>query len=273
MSVVALKGENYPTWKLQCKMALVKEGLWGFISGTEDCPDQETEAEKHKKYLARKDRALATIVLAIDTSLLYLLGDPQDPATVWELLSKQFQRRTWANKLRLRKKLFTMRLKEGDSMKEHIKQMTEMFGELAVIADAVSEEDKVVHLLASLPDAYDVLVTALESGSDNVPPLETVTERLLREEEKFKGRERVEKRQKKYLLLAITLILQGKPSLVITVGNSATTNVTVGSGPYPVPKLKRETKKEEPDVQDSNLGSSNLGNVTPTRMPCSLGKR
>ena len=61
-------------------MALVKEGLWGFISGTEDCPDQETEAEKHKRYLARKDRALATIVLAIDTSLLYLLGDPQDPA-------------------------------------------------------------------------------------------------------------------------------------------------------------------------------------------------
>ena len=91
VSVVALKGENYPTWKLQCKMALVKEGLWGFISGTEDCPDQETEAEKHKKYLARKDRALATIVLAIDTSLLYLLGDPQDPATVWELLSKQFR--------------------------------------------------------------------------------------------------------------------------------------------------------------------------------------
>ena len=140
--------------------------------------------------------------------------------------------------------------------------MTEVFGELAVIADPVSEEDKVVHLLASLPDAYDVLVTALESGSENVPLLETVTERLLREEDKFK-------RRKKYSLLAITLILQGKPSLVITVGNSATTNETVGSGLYPVPKLKRETRKEEPDVQDSNLGSSNLGNVTPTRMPCS----
>ena len=97
-----------------------------------------TEAE----VMARKDQALATIVLAVEASLLYLLGDPKDPAEVWEQLSKQFQRRTWANKLRLRKKLFTMRLKEGDSMKEHIKQMTEVFGELAVIDEPVSEEDK-----------------------------------------------------------------------------------------------------------------------------------
>ena len=59
-------------------------------------------------------------------------------------------------------------------MKEHVKRMTEVFGELAVIAEPISEEDKVVHLLASLPDTYDVLVTALESGSENVPPLETV---------------------------------------------------------------------------------------------------
>ena len=77
-------------------------------------------------------------------------------------------------------------------MKNHIKQMTEVFGELAVIDAAVSEEDKVVHILASLPDTYDVLVTALESGSENIPPLQTVTERLLREEEKLKGKETTE---------------------------------------------------------------------------------
>ena len=130
-------------------MALVREGLWGFVSGTEVAPEVGTEAEA--KYLARRDQALATIVLAVETSLLYLLGDPKDPAEVWEQLSKQFQRRTWANKLRLRKKLFTMRLKEGDSMKEHVKQMTEVFGELAVIDEPVSEEDKVVYILASLP--------------------------------------------------------------------------------------------------------------------------
>ena len=46
-----------------------------------------------------------------------------------------------------------------------------------------------MYLLAGLPEGYDVLVTALESGSDTVPALESVTERLLREELKLKDRE------------------------------------------------------------------------------------
>ena len=97
-------------------MSLVREGLWGIVLRTEECPDEAGEAKKYRKYMARRDRALATIVLAIDTSLLYLLGDPQDPAKVWEELSNQFQKRTWANKLRLRRKMFTMRLKEENSI-------------------------------------------------------------------------------------------------------------------------------------------------------------
>lgn len=62
-----------------------------------------------------------------------------------------------------------MKLSEGGSMREHIKTMTEIFDELAVIAESVTEEDQVVHLLASLPDSYDVLVTTLESRSAALP--------------------------------------------------------------------------------------------------------
>ena len=61
--------------------------------------------------------------------------------------------------------------------------MIEIFHELSVIGDAITEEDQVVHLLASLPDTYKVLVTALESNSE-VPKMELVIERLLHEERK-----------------------------------------------------------------------------------------
>ena len=80
-----------------------------------------------------------------------------------------------------------MKLSDSVSMTEYIKKMTEIFDELAVIAEPVSDEDKVVCLLAGLPESYDVLVTALENGSDTVPALETVTERLLRVEQKQKA--------------------------------------------------------------------------------------
>ena len=60
--------------------------------------------------------------------------------------------------------------------------MTEVFDELAVIADPFSDEDKIVYLLAGMPESYDVLVTTLESGLDTVPALKNVTEGLLRED-------------------------------------------------------------------------------------------
>ena len=187
VAVVPLKGSNFPTWKVQCRMALMKEGLWGIVSGTENAPP-EREADKRAKFVARRDKALAIIVLSVEPTLLYLLGDPEDPVAVWKKLSDQFQRKTWANKLELRRRLYALRLKEGNSVQEHIRKMIEIFEELAVVGDPLAEEDQVVYLLASLPESYSMLVTALEANAE-VPKMETVTERLVHEERKQKGRE------------------------------------------------------------------------------------
>ena len=54
-----------------------------------------------------------------------------------------------------------MRLAEGGAVQDHIKYMTEICDELSVIGETISEEDRVVYLLASLPESYNVLVTAL----------------------------------------------------------------------------------------------------------------
>ena len=45
VTLVPLNGNNYVTWKLQCKMALMKEGLWGIVSGTEEAPGERAEEE------------------------------------------------------------------------------------------------------------------------------------------------------------------------------------------------------------------------------------
>ena len=100
-------------------MALMRDGLWDIVSGNENFPGEE-EAAKYSKFMARRDRALATMALSIDPSLLYLIGETDDPSTVWEKLSDQFQKKSWANKLALRRKLYSLRLKEGDSVQKRL---------------------------------------------------------------------------------------------------------------------------------------------------------
>ena len=92
------------------------------------------------------------IVLSVKPSLLYLIGDPGDLALAWKTLSGQFQKKAWAYKLSFKKeKLYSLKLKEGDSVHNHIKLMTDIFEQLSVISDSI-DEDWVVHLLANLQD-------------------------------------------------------------------------------------------------------------------------
>ena len=59
--------------------------------------------------------------------------------------------------------------------------MTEIFNDISVIGDAINNEDRVVHLLSSLLNFNNMLVTALEVNPA-VSEMEVVTGRLLHEE-------------------------------------------------------------------------------------------
>ena len=189
-NMTPLNESNYATWKVQCKMALMREGLWSIVNKEEVIPElhntrrRETE-EARRKFKIRFEKALTTIVLAVSPSLLYLLGEPEDPVKVWDTLENQFQKKSWANKLILKTKLSRMRLKENQSVTEHIRGMTEIFQELSIIGQPMEEEDRVVQLLTSLPKKFNVLVTSLLANVE-VPSMEMVTERIMHEDRKIK---------------------------------------------------------------------------------------
>ena len=101
------------------------------MDGTEKEPDGSEES--WLRFRGSRDRALATVVLSIKPSLLYLIGaDPEDPVAVWQTLQSQFQRKTWANKLSLRQRLHSLHL---HSLLHSIpfKLMTMLFNKLAVV--------------------------------------------------------------------------------------------------------------------------------------------
>ena len=68
----------------------------------------------------------------------------------------------------MEKKLFMLRLEEGGSICKHVK---EIFDELAVIGDAISEEDRVVHLSSPIT----CCITSLEA-QESVPKWDVVKE-------------------------------------------------------------------------------------------------
>ena len=112
--LIKLNSENYASWKLQLRMALIRDDLWDIVNGTEEKPNDAASDEDKKKFKTRSNKALSMIVLSMKPELHYLVGrEPEDPVTVWTDLANHFERKTWGNRYELWKRLFSIpRLKE-----------------------------------------------------------------------------------------------------------------------------------------------------------------
>ena len=186
--LIKLNGDNYPAWKLQLRMALIRDDLWDIVNGSEKAPTGEVAtADAKKKFTTRSNKALSMIVLSMKPELHYLIGrEPEDPVAVWKLLADHFERKTWGNCYELWKRLITTpRMKEvrdGGSVDAHLKSLQETFDSLAVLEDPVSEKKQVMFILASLPESFQTMVTALATSMEDVPSLADVKEKLRSEE-------------------------------------------------------------------------------------------
>ena len=54
VSIIPLNGSNYPTWKIQCQMVLMRDGLWSIVNGSETTPADNT-TDRYPKFVTRRD--------------------------------------------------------------------------------------------------------------------------------------------------------------------------------------------------------------------------
>ena len=183
-SAEKLDGSNWTTWKFQMRHLLRAKGLWQVVEGTEVQPEEAQAAAEFQK---KSEKALATIVLGISTSKLYLTTSCECPKNAWNVLKQHFERDSLANKLFLKKQYFRMEMRDRTLIEDRLKQMKELTDKLAAVGAPISEEDQVVTLLGSLPTSYSALVTALEAQSDGDISLSYVQQALIHEEQKRNG--------------------------------------------------------------------------------------
>ncbi|KAF1314268.1 Copia proteinlike, partial [Globisporangium splendens] len=171
-------GNNFHAWKFKMQMVLEERDLWEVVSG--EVKPEHCVTELDQATFKRKSRkAMAIICLAMEDSQLPLVRSASGAHDAWSKLEDQFEKKSLANKLFLRR-FFTTMMEEGDDELAHINEVKTLAEQLDAVGAPVSEDDLVITLLGSLSESYQFLITALESRSDTLT-WKLVTSRLLHE--------------------------------------------------------------------------------------------
>ncbi|TXG67148.1 hypothetical protein EZV62_008423 [Acer yangbiense] len=116
------------------------------------------------KYVNRQ--ACGTIRLCLAKDQKYFVMKETMASSLWIKLEDKNMTKSIKNRLYLKKKLFQFQYKKGISMIEHLDNYNKILTDLQNLE--ISDEDKALLLLNSLPDTYEHLTTTLLYGKDKV---------------------------------------------------------------------------------------------------------
>lgn len=123
----------------------------------EDRPDDWTE----KKWDQINRQACGTIRLCLARDQKYFVMWETKAKDLWKKFKDKFMTKNVGNHLYLKKKLFCFQYRLGVSTIEHLNDYNKILADLQNLEVEILDEDKVLLLLNSLPNAYDHLITTL----------------------------------------------------------------------------------------------------------------
>jgi hypothetical protein len=100
---------------------------------------------------------------------------------LWDNLGKLYQSMSLVNKILLINKMYNMSMRDGDSVAEHLNAFNTKVSQLVSVQIKISDEDKCISLLCSLPDFWDSLFVAIGSNITSLKFDEVVASLLLEE--------------------------------------------------------------------------------------------
>lgn len=174
-------GNNFDNWLYRMGILLDGKGYNEFMkTKLADLVAAETDAAKKLTIKNDEKKCKSLIVRYIHDSQLEYIKAHETVYEIIDALKKVFQRKSVAGQLILRRRLLTMKF-DGEDIADHFLAFDKAVRELKSIGATLEEIDVVCHLLLTLPESYDGLVTALETLDPEKLTLDFVKSRLMDE--------------------------------------------------------------------------------------------
>jgi hypothetical protein len=167
------------------KLLLMKEGTWQYVNPQGGNPPVAGEPPA---VVAERVKGLHSLFMSVKENVFSNISECTDPIVAWTTLATLYQQNSNAGKLMLKDKLRSMRLLEGASVKEFIRQIQEIQAELRGLGDAIPDVELVERIVNTLPPSFDSVYQNI-LGLNAMPTFADLIARLLQAETRaqFRG--------------------------------------------------------------------------------------
>ncbi|GKD91504.1 hypothetical protein Tco_1367011 [Tanacetum coccineum] len=115
-----------------------------------------------------RTKSYSALILYLGDRVLWEITKKTTATGIWKNLETLYMKKSSANRLYLKKKLYTFHMHPGKSQSEYINEFHKLVGDLKTINIVISDEDQALLLLISLPSSYDNFVETLLYGWDTL---------------------------------------------------------------------------------------------------------
>ena len=159
--MIKLTATNYLLWKTMMEDLLNCKDLHDPIQGYNAKSSDMSDADWKKL----KKKALGVNGQWVDISLYNDVAKETNPHTLWKNLENMYETKNTQAKIFLMRKPINSKLKEGQSIAEHLNDFKEMIAKLSIASLSLDDETRACLLLSSLPDSWNTLVMSLGNSA------------------------------------------------------------------------------------------------------------
>ncbi|GKC79032.1 retrovirus-related pol polyprotein from transposon TNT 1-94 [Tanacetum coccineum] len=170
-------------WRIKMRALLIQHGCEAALEVLPADMEAQTKAELYKK-------AHSAVILCLGNKVLREVTRETTAARVWSKFETLYMTKSLANKLYLKKKLYTFCMPAGRKIFEHIDEFNKIVLDLANIEVKFEDEDLALLLLTSLPASYEHFVDTLLYGREALTledVMATLNSKEIKERSKAKG--------------------------------------------------------------------------------------
>lgn len=193
-----LSAKNFQAWRFTIKNVLIANGLLQIADGTEARP-KEPENKKStdpdiSDNISAWERKNARAVIIIITTMSENLANDYTTFTtaeaLWKKLAQVFERRSEESKLVMSQQFQNFAMSPTDTVTSYISKLRVMATALKEVGETVSETTMMAKILNGLPQKYSNFATAWDSVDPVRQNVDSLKERLIKQEEKMNKNER-----------------------------------------------------------------------------------